>query len=307
MNRAIIVPLDGSAFGEQALPLASAIAGRSGAALHLAHVHVPMSAPVYMPGMPVIDPELHSLSREHERSYLEGIAQRLPDTLRERTRVVLLDPPVAVALGEYAAGLPADLIVMTTHGRGGLARVWLGSVADRLVRHSTTPVLLLRPREAEAEQQIATFRRILIPLDGSPLAEQMLPPALALGQLMDARYILLQVVEPFDVHGFTPGLDIAMLEREVIRERHAQARAYLADVIERFTLSEYQPQTQILDAHQPAHAILEAVRLYACDLIALATHGHGGFARLLLGSVVDKVVRGSDVPVLLFHPQPASG
>jgi nucleotide-binding universal stress UspA family protein len=188
MYRSILVPLDGSPVSEHALLVACDLARRSGALLRLAHVHVMyIAAPIYVEGLPVIDEQVHSLGKAHERAYLERIHTRLlgegDSDLRIAIAVLDLadtdvrDQTVAQMLASYAATTDTDLIVMTTHGRGGLARVRLGSVADALVRTSPIPLLLVRPdRATMLLEHPAAFRQILIALDGSAVAEQILNP-----------------------------------------------------------------------------------------------------------------------------------
>ena len=157
MYRSILVPLDGSPLSEYALPTAYDIACRSGATLGLLHVHeCATPTPIYVEGIPAIDQNLLSLSKTHELAYLERIRDRLTDEHDLLITVALIDPfnadirdqTIATMLATHATATNTDLIVMTTHGRGGLARFWLGSVADVLIRASPVPVLLLRPGEA---------------------------------------------------------------------------------------------------------------------------------------------------------------
>ncbi|HEY0606257.1 MAG TPA: universal stress protein, partial [Herpetosiphonaceae bacterium] len=193
MIRSILVPLDGSAFGEAALPTAQALAEHMGATLHLAHVHVPLFSG-YVDGVAILDEELDAADRAQEHAYLHAVAQRLVTAGTPAPSRTILDGPVAATLTAYATAINADLVVMTTHGRGGFARFWLGSVADSFVRHSHVPVLLLHPSGSPAAPQpIAPhpLRKICITLDGSPLAEQILAPALALGAGNAAEYTLL--------------------------------------------------------------------------------------------------------------------
>lgn len=303
MYRTLLVPLDGSPFGEQALPLAAEIARRARAALHLVHVHT-VALPIYVEGLAVVDPELHSRAREHERSYLEQIARRLTEELDQPITIAVLNGPVAPALIRYAETHHIDLAIMTTHGRGGLARAWLGSTADSLIHHSALPLLLLRPSAEPATPRLPTLERMLIPLDGSPLAEQILTPALALGTLLGARYTLAQVIEPFEFHGLTPGIDREAVERAVMQERLSAASAYLQRVAETLRAEGHTVAIETLEAHRPAVALIEALDNH--DLIALATHGSGGLTRLLLGSVADKIVRGAERPILLYRPPTAA-
>jgi nucleotide-binding universal stress UspA family protein len=200
-------PLDGSPVSEYALPLVCDIAGRSGATLYLVHVHVHATpAPIYIDGLLVIDENLQPLGKVHERAYLEGIRDRLAAYLELSITVAILDPieadlrdqTIPDMLTSYAATVNTDLVVMTTHGRGGLARFWLGSVADGLVRASPVPVMLLRPNEGMPEPvRPRAIQRILIPLDGSARSEAIVERTAALGELMQSEYTLLRVVAPF--------------------------------------------------------------------------------------------------------------
>ncbi len=303
MYRSMLVPLDGSPESEQALPLARSLALHADAALHLVHVHVPL-APSYAEGRPVIDAELHSRAREHERTYLQTLAERLALPSDVPVTVVNPDGPVVPTLLQYATANAIDLIVMTTHGRGGLARAWLGSVADALIRHSATPILLLRPQQDAPTMQTApVFRQVLIPLDGSSLAEAVLEPALTLGRLTAATYTLVEVVAPMIIGASIPGALEPWVDQEWTQQRRAEAATYLQQVAARLHAAGEQAHTEVLTSPQPAAALLNYARTHGCDLIALATHGVGGVVRLLLGSVADKVVRGAEVPVLVYRPQ----
>ncbi len=303
MYRAIMTPLDGSSFGEQALPLAAELAAASGAALHLVHVDV-IYPVLYVEGLPVIDAEVQSLSQAHARAYLDGVAERVR-AARPDLRIVthMLAPPIVASLAEYAESHLIDLIVMTTHGRGGLARAWLGSVADGLARHGPAPLLLLRPWPDNAPLTMDHFARIVIPLDGSPLAEQILEPALTFGRLTQAELVLLQVVMPFEERRLTPGIDLLKLEREINQRRASEAQAYLRSVAARLVAAGHTVEERVVFDRQPARAILKVAADLNPSLIAIATQGHGGLTRLLLGSVADKVVRGAETPVLLYRPR----
>jgi nucleotide-binding universal stress UspA family protein len=308
LYRSILVPLDGSSFAEHARPGACEIARRSGATLRLAHVHTLSATPIYVEGQPVIDEQLASLSQEHERIYLERLKHQLatlgPELnitveLLDRSLESIVSEPVGSFLAAYAAQTATDLIVMTTHGRGGLARFWLGSVADTLMRLSKVPILLLRPQEgAPAFAPLPVFQKILIPLDGSVLAEQIIEPALALGALMQAEYTLLRVVEPlFPVYNFiarAKELDEAAIE---------EARRYLKQVAQRLALEGRRLDTKVILSGETAHAILESAQHNGNNLIALATHGLSGLQRLMVGSIADKVLRGGRIPILLYRPQ----
>jgi nucleotide-binding universal stress UspA family protein len=313
MYRSILVPLDGSAFAEQALPLAYEIARRAGATLRLVHVHVPYTAnPMYVEGMPVIDDQLHSLGQEHERAYLERTRERLAIETEIPITTALLDTPspsardgtVAQVLAAHSVATETDLVVMTTHGRGGLARFWLGSVADSLLRWSTTPILLLRPDDGMPDpDRPRAIQRILIPLDGSARSEAIVEQALALGQLVQAEYTLLRVVAPFvlgEAAFFTTPADF---DPERTMRRQAEAQHDLDTLARRLQTAGAQVSTRVLITEQVAAAILEDASQHGIDLIAMSTHGRSGLARLLIGSVADKVLRGAETPLLLYRPR----
>jgi nucleotide-binding universal stress UspA family protein len=142
MYHSVLVPLDGSPLSEYALPTACDIARRSGAVLRLVHVHMHATPdPIYVEGLPVIDERMQSLGTDPERAYLERIRDRIIAEQDLRVTIAIREPvsevgreaTIAEALVAEAAGTNTDLIVMTTHGHGGLTRFWLGSVADALV------------------------------------------------------------------------------------------------------------------------------------------------------------------------------
>ena len=196
----------------------------------------------------------------------------------------------------YAAAQRISLIVMATTGRSGLAHVLLGSVAERVVRHGTCPVLTVRHDGAAAPPPLLAhalprLRSILVPLDGSRLAEAALPPILRLAQRHRAELRLLRVEHP---------------QR---RRQAAQAAApgrlvqgaetYLAGVAHRLA-AEGIRAIPVVRVGDPPVEILDEVWERRPDLVAMATHGRTGLTHLRLGSITEQVLRASPVPVLLF-------
>jgi nucleotide-binding universal stress UspA family protein len=296
----ILVPLDGSDLAERALTVAADLARRHGSALRLVHVHLPLTAdPIYVEGLPVIDEHFHSLRRDHEKTYLERVRDRLGAGVS--VSVALLDGTAAPALADEARTRGAALIVMTTHGRGGIERVLLGSVADELVRISPVPLLLVRDGLGGASSQ---FRRIVVPLDGSPLSEGILEHALYLA-LDDPRaeLVLVNVVQP-PPRGTWPGQ--APLEGNTAPQEE-NARRYLDGVARRLTAAGARVQASVLVAADVASALLNFARDENADVIALATHGRSELKRLALGSVADRVVRATTTPVLVLGPSATVG
>lgn len=299
--KTILVALDGSPFSEHALPAALALAQRSGAALAIAHVHQMSTPAVALSGELLFDSTLDNLLCEEEQAYLDSMAARLAVALGRPVRATLLDGPVIKALVRHAQAIDASTILLTTHGRGGIARAWLGSVADQLMRQSPVPVMVLHPQDTEPDL-VATpvFRHILIPLDGSPLAEQAIPLALKLGRPMGARYTLLQVVAPMMRGYFVDGLSTHP-DTKALEQNWAMAQSYLEKVAAPLREAGHVVNA-LAPVGQPAEAILRIASEQSADLIALTTRGHGGLARMLLGSVADKLVRGAKIPLLVYHP-----
>ena len=300
-NGPIVVGLDGSDLAERAIPVAVALAKRAGAELHLVHVHAPIAPdPVYVEGLPVIDEHMHSMHLEHEQAYLDGARARLVGGAPATTRVI--NGPVASALAAYARANGAQLVVLTTHARGGLERAWLGSVADEMARVSPVPILLVRPEPGDV---VARLRRILVPLDGSPLAEAILDHAMRIARLEpEAEIVLLEIVPPIPSPTLVPQslLAPASAKEEIARAQEAAAREYLEGVAARVRSAGLRCRTRVEFAGKVAAAILETARAESADLVALCTHGRSGLVRIALGSVADKVVRASTAPVLLFRP-----
>jgi nucleotide-binding universal stress UspA family protein len=249
--------------------------------------------------------------RDLDRAYLDSAVQRVESVGGIAVTSALLDAPVVEAINRHAAASGTDLLVMTTLGRGPLARFWLGSVADSLVRQASIPILLVRPKETApdlAEEPV--IRRVLIPVDGSELAEQILEPALALGDSRQTQYTLLRVVKQMTPPSHDPasgkvsGLRDSLLKRlqAMDHQQSKEAQDYLDGLAARLRAKSVTVQTRLAAHEQPAAAILDDVQKNAVDLIALATQGTGGIKRLFLGSVADKVVRGADTSVLVYRP-----
>ena len=178
-------------------------------------------------------------------------------------------------------------------------------MADKLVRRLPIPVLLMRPAgDTKNPVTDIVFRRILIPLDGSARAEAALEPALAMGAVGDAEYLLLRIVEP-RLPDYLPVCDSSEIRENSLWGRDLEARRYLWRVMERLRAKGLKVRTKVYAASSPAAEILRRAEGGAADLIAMATRGAGGVERLLLGSVADKVLRGADVPLLIIRPQEA--
>jgi nucleotide-binding universal stress UspA family protein len=297
MYLSLLVPLDRSSFAEQALPLALSIARRADARLDLVEVHALYSLGDPTAGWVSFKPDRDAECKQEEQLYLDATAKWLTSmsavsaTARVLSGSTVLPSTVADSILERAHTSKADLIVMATHGRGPLSRFGVGSVADELIRRARVPVLLLRPTEtAPGIIPEPVLDNILILLDGSALAEQILEPALDLARLMEGRCSLLRVVESRSSLPAAPG------------GPKEQAEAYLERVVPRVREQGIQVRTRVVVARHAVEAILEEASAQASNLIALATHGRGGLQRLLQGSVADQLVRAATSPVLVYCP-----
>jgi nucleotide-binding universal stress UspA family protein len=300
--RSILVPLDGSPLAEQALPLASHIAQRAGGKLRLVLAHQLPSAPVDSLAAKLFT-SIELATRKSERGYLRGIQAKLREGGTRLSSAVTLTVKAGPELAQYVGELGIDLVVMATHGRGGIQRAWLGSVADHLIRTLEVPVLLVRPREGEpAPGRPPGVGQILVPLDGSPLAEEVLDVAAALARIWDVEVTLLQVVRPVLLSA-DPALPLpSAYDEGLTASCRQQAQDYLDNVVEQMHGQGLRATGVAVVGWNAADAILDVARPERVAVVALATHGRGGLRRLVLGSVADKLVRGADVPVLVYRP-----
>lgn len=296
--RSILVPVDGEAFGEHALSLALGIARRGGATVRVAYVHRPF-LPAGQPGLYPEAGPLDAKLRRRGRAYLADLVRRLAKTSTTPVLPVFLEgDDIAETLCAEAADA-TDLVVMATHGRGPLGRLWWGSVGDELLRRLSLPLLLVRGFDTPADLTgDPVLRRVVVPLDGTPFAEQILEPALALGSLQDADHTLLRVVSP------PRDYSVGDPQRRLASRPQAEEWRYLRAMTDRLGERGARVRPCLVSGDLPAaEAILQHARAHDADLIALATHGRGGLSRLFRGSVADRVVRGASVPVLVYRPK----
>ncbi|HEX6049376.1 MAG TPA: universal stress protein [Gemmatimonadaceae bacterium] len=281
----ILVPLDGSDKDARALAIALALAELSGAELHLVHV---------------LDQHAHddsdSIAQRTAERRLEERAGEL--AVEQRARIswaISTGGDVADELVRHAEERDALLVVMGTRAPTVVGRVIAGSVADRVMRECTRPVVLVPPGTAYMAGKRIRFGRVLVPLDGSGLAERALDFLLRLPHANALEYVLLTVVPPGPESRLMTGAadsDDARAPEMWLEEVAARARAHGLTAVE----------TQVVEAADPSRIIAEAVREYLVEMIAMSTRGAGGLRRLVLGSVAEGVVRASEVPVLLLTP-----
>jgi nucleotide-binding universal stress UspA family protein len=322
MIKTILVPLDGSERAEYALPLAARIARHTGSMLVL--VRVVNIATDYWPAITApyssstlqaaVDGELQEAT-----TYLERVAA---STELARLKVITTAMHGAVAPIVQAAAIEydADLIVMCSHGRTGVVHVIMGSVAEKIARHSTVPVLIIREKAGLPEMspdEVSQPLRVLVPLDGSTHAEAVLEPAAELLTALaeSAQKVavhLVRVIEPpagekdvmhiaqNSLSKVSPYFNQTM---ELIREGSLAPEIFEKHIAVTWSVAldsdVARGVVRIAENDQDAEG---EGGFGGCDLIAMSTHGRGGLQRLAMGSITERVLHSTKSPMLVVRP-----
>jgi nucleotide-binding universal stress UspA family protein len=294
MFRKILIPLDGS-------PLAERIVA------HMRGMMPPATTEFVL--VSVVEPWRYSFTeidfnipdvlteiRASAQHYLDRQSSQLQAAgYRVATQVGEGDPAqVILALSQATS---ADLIAMSTHGRSGFVRWALGSVAERVIQGATTPLFLIRESTPPPTQPP---QRILVPLDGSLLAEQALPTAQALALAFGARITLLQVVQELDKSTRRIFFENEAEAEQTFAEWRAASGDYLAEVAGRLRTSDLAVET-VVRFGDPDRTICEYASEAGIGLTVMSTHGRSGLSRWLYGSVTNKVLRSIDCPLVLVR------
>jgi nucleotide-binding universal stress UspA family protein len=292
MLRRILVPLDGSSFAEGALPVAITIAQKTGGELHLFSVleTVADAAPA------------HALAeRARTQQYLESLAGRLRGVWSGPTHISVREGSVVREIGALALEWGGDLLVMSTHGRSGLSRLWIGSIAERCVRSGFCPTILVRPSETESLDlsQVRIPDRIVLPLDGSEPAERSIPFGVRLCEAFSASLLLMRVLNQPRAMELTHNQEALDIVRRSRAEDRAAAREYLHSQQVRLRGDGVQAFSVLLSELGPAEAIVSRDE---GDWVVITASGAGGLERAFFGSVADKVVRSCKHPLLVIPP-----
>ena len=306
MYKRVLVPLDGSELAEQVLVYAKEFSGRLDSHILLLHV---------------CGKEQYEMLPMH-RAYVDGVADRLrvqSDEVRARigqrgvglpqlTGKVVVGYPAEEILG-YADEEKADIILMATHGRSGITRWVLGSVADKVLRASPIPVLLVRTGTSDDLVYDKWPKRVLlVPLDGSKLAESVLPHVETLAGLRGpeiTEVVLLRVNEPPAVTADYPAAEMPLsweehVEQETARQKQEGER-YLAEIQKGLENAGIKARSEVL-VGRTADAIIDYSNQNRFSMILMATHGRSGLSRWAYGSVAEKVLIGGSSPLLLVRP-----
>lgn len=298
----ILVGLDGSPLAESILAEVSVLATGLNAQVTLLHVvpaarNIP-SGDFYRFFGPLIQQE-----ETKAYGYLRQVTQRLVDAgLRVQSRVKIGE--AAAEILQTATEEGVDVIALATHGRSGLRRWVYGSVAEKVLHTTHTPLLLLRPTE-EQPPLPPGLTRIVVPLDGSPLAESVLPVAETLARRCGAPLVLLRVVESFPVSFADPTGMAGINYQAVLDGLQEAAESYLRHAAATLQ-GKALPVQWLAPMGTPAEKIVSDAHDHPGSLVVMATHGHSGVVEVLVGSVTRRVVQQGNTPVLVVRP-PAPG
>lgn len=302
MYRVIMVPTDGTGFDREAIRVALRIAERTEAKVKLVRVLGTgsfLAVAVAAEGTAVAT-EIVRSERDRALGELYALAAECRALSNVDIGVDLHAGPVTDVLEDYARRHEVDLIVISTHGRSGLARMSLGSVTDSLIRHTSIPVLVVKPPTSYLNPQAGkAFTHVVVPLDGSSLAEQILPPIVSLASVEGADMTLLHVIRaqppaPREITSSGP----AWWEKDI-----KSAQSYLERVSRQLRRrAGLRVDTDIVVSQSVPGAISDFAAREKIDLIAIATHGRGGLARMLRGSVADAVLHQANISMLVLRP-----
>jgi nucleotide-binding universal stress UspA family protein len=305
MYRKVVVPLDGSEPAQAILPHVAEVIRDRGSQVYLLSV-----APLVKGVAPTavdVRPSSAGMPDERRRierkwvGYLQAVARQLePDAADVHVGVCFGRP--ADEILAFVDSVDADLIAMFAHGRSGISRWVFGDVIDRVLRGATCPVLLVQA--GQAQRRIA-YQRILVPLDGSELAEQVLPYVKALIRPQHTRVFLVRVLKTglgdravALLRSYPPGLRLATT---ALHHADIQLQGYLRSVAAVLREQGAVVHTAVRRG-SPADEILAYAAEVEADLVGMTTHGLSGMSRWVYGNVAGRVLQGAHCPVLLVRP-----
>jgi nucleotide-binding universal stress UspA family protein len=287
----ILCPVDFSDTSQHALDHAAAVAHWYEASLTLLFV---------FPNLPVMDlPPL--VLEDADRERLLVAMRQMTDRLSTRVAIdyrVQEAPYIHAEIVAQAAAIPADLLVIGTHGRSGFQRLFLGSVTEKVIRKAACPTLVVPPRAPDlAADAPVEFRRILCPVDFSESSLDAVALAITLAEEADARLTLLQVVELPRGLGHEPTafeLNVASVREAVL----VDARRRLHDLVPEQARTYCTVETAVVEGKAHVEIVRQATD-HRCDLVVMGVHGRGELDRLLFGSTTHQVIRAAACPVLV--------
>jgi nucleotide-binding universal stress UspA family protein len=302
MFERILIPLDGSTRAELILSQVGRILSREDSEVLLLHI----VAPIPDSGVAEEDRTLLDETRHAAEQYLHDLVRRFADRgAKARGRVIV--GSAAETILDVAEEEGSTMIAMTTHGRTGLSRWFMGSVAEKVVRASNLPVLLVRSFRSTSQGTVepttaeeVPFRKLLVPTDGSAASLAVVGPAEKLGQLFNSEIVVLHVQWPYFSSGAAlPGMEAGFMPPPS-EPTTSQEDKTTWEAAERFRQAGLRV-TRLTVLGEPASEIIDQGSASGIDLIAMTTHGRSGFSRWLTGSVTERVLRHAVVPLLIVR------
>lgn len=285
MYNRILVPLDGSPLAERVLSYVRVLAKGFGAHVELLQVFSPAPEGLADPGHDHYVDQIDANRRSRALDYLHRVTPSIGCVGVEVSCTVESGDPDAWIVSA-AEKEPDTLIAMSTHGRSGTARLILGSITDKVLHSTNAPVLMLRPEDEDTSLTEGDLKHVIVPLDGSPLAEQVLPHVVSLAKTM--------------------GLTVTLL-RVATHRQDGPLVNYLAEIREKLGRAGLSSVESRTIGDHPAETIVTVARETPYSMVAMTTHGRSGIRRAVLGSVTDHVVRHCGEPVLVVRAADKAG
>ena len=303
MYSRILVPLDGSRLSERILPWARSVVRTFNIPVELLVVIEPEAVAAFCDAKTgrYFDTVEASMKRD-SLAYLEKLGGSFSGPAEVHCFVEIGNP--AEIIVDRASADRGTLIAMATHGRSGVQRWLLGSIAQKVLHAASNHLLLVRPEGGGNGAGEIVLKRVLVPLDGSALAETVLPHVRALAERMELEVILLRAYSmgPYayaiGAEGYVP--DIETLNADIKGE---EAKRYLEEKADQLRWQGVKNVSHLLLEGNAAGEIIDVAKGTPDSLVAMCTHGRSGVGRWVLGSVTDRVVRHSGGPVLVIRAQ----
>ena len=301
----ILIPLDGSEVAEQTLRYVGWLSRELPAPIDLLRVVEPIPPELRDVTDKISQEKVQGDLRTKSGQYLENVGTSLRDDGVQVSHTVLEGQPASQIVG-LAKKVPGTLIAMSTNGRTGTDRWLLGSVTDKVVRVATTPVLIIRSLDDVGLVERATLESVLVPLDGSEVAERVLPHVVEFAKPMGLSVTLVRVTpEPGAFFGYLH--DSASVTEEMSLRVDGQASKYLAEVGEKLRSQGIGSVEERVLHGDPATAILETADEMQNTVVAMATHGMSGPGSWAIGAVTSRVVRYSTGATLVVRAEEEDG
>jgi nucleotide-binding universal stress UspA family protein len=292
MLEKILVPLDGSPLGENTLVYAAELA-------------IALGSEVQM---------VCATARHDEETnrmcclYLQKLAEQMYTQVKQgnpgaNVKTVVVNGEAADALLGFAVKEEIGLIILSSHGHSGIMPWSMGSTANKVVQRSQVPILLVKP-DGTQKRKAGLFRKILVPLDGSPMGETALPYVLKIATALKSEVIFLLVVETVQHVHTIGGRDTIIFHDQVIEQLKKEATSYLESAAGKIG-NNIKIQT-ILKVGDAAQEIIKVAAEEKVDITAMSSHGKSGITRWVLGSVTNKILQAGKTPLLLVRP-PVTG